>query len=439
MASYANQLLVKALGSCRDAEVSEEVYTEVNLARPEQRSFQSGLGLRVNIDGRLGYAWSEGELLENDILEQAVKSAADGVRGSFSQKGLTASATVPDPQDGPELLEDSIKKMQVLIQGLDFMLPSLLPHRRFVLSARILQHTLKLTTRSGERRASRRLHLLTLNSNEAIPVNDAIYSTQPEHSPAEILCRLTWRAVHSNELAWPEVSDTACVFTPTACAKLLEDFAEDLLSMRSPAFDDIPKNVPWLSPRVNLWADGTLPGGFGTVPFDGEGLTHVPVALVVEGRLQHGLGDLSAARSHSEPPLGLAVRPWAAPPRCGYSNLCLGLGDQSMGELCTKVGFGILLDRLTPLPKHMKKAGEFARRCHTAFILQHGRPVCRIPQLIVRARYEDLLGPDLLGLGHERVLCGRSLCAPLAVRRVTLEEADIDPAEKGSDYPELWW
>ena len=83
MASYAKQLLLKALGMARDAEVAEEVYTEVNLAQPEQRNFRSGLGLRLNVEGRLGYVWSEGEFSINDLLQKAAQNAATGRRGSL--------------------------------------------------------------------------------------------------------------------------------------------------------------------------------------------------------------------------------------------------------------------------------------------------------------------------------------------------------------------
>ncbi|MGM9992367.1 MAG: metallopeptidase TldD-related protein [Candidatus Bruticola sp.] len=439
MASYANQLLVKALGMARDAEVSEEVYTEVNLAQPDQRIFKPGLGLRINIDGRLGYVWSEGEFSISDLLQKAAQSAANGKRGSFSQKGLISPTSVSNISETSQQLEDSIMHFKALIQGLDFMLPSLLPNRRFSLSARLLQHTLKITTRSGERCASRILHLLTLNSNDGIPVGDAIYSTSAQHSPAEMLCRLTWRSVHSTEMAWPDSNTIPGVFTSSACGKLLEDFAKEMLYADAPLFKSLPKNSPWLSPCINITDDASLPRGFGSVPFDGEGITKTSLPLIRQGELVGGIYDLSTARACGVVPNGSAVRPWGQPPKPGHSNLILKGGDYSLGELCAKTDFGILLDRLTPLPSHLKKEGQFARRCETAFLLHHGRPICRVPQFIVRANYTDLLGADLIGLGYESVLNGRTMCVPLAVRSLTLEEADIDPAETWSDYPELWW
>ncbi len=439
MAGYAKQLLLKALATARDAEVAEEVYTEVNLAHPEQRNFRSGLGLRINVEGRLGYVWSEGEFSINDLLQKGVQNAASGRRGSFSQKGLIAPSLATGVAETSHQLEDSITQFQTLIQSLDFMLPSLLPHRHFLLSARLLQHTFKLTTRSGERCASRILHLLTLNSPENIPVGDAIYSTSAHHSPSDLLCRLMWRSVHSNEMAWPDSYLLPGVFTSSACGKLLEDFAQDMLYGDSPLLATLPKRRSWLAPCINITDDGTLPGGFGTVPFDGEGITKIRLPLVCQGELVRGLYDLKTAREAKINPHGSAVRPWGQPPRPGYSNLCLERGTASLGELCAQTDFGILLDRLSPLPAHLKKPGQFARRCETAFLLQHGKPICRVPQFIVRANYTDLLGADLIGLGYESILNGRTLCPPIAVRNLTLEEADIDPAEIWRDYPELWW
>lgn len=436
MATYASKLLIKALGACRDAEVAEEAFTEVNLAKPEHQKFKSGIGLRVNIDGRLGYAWSEGELSENELLETAAKAALTGSKGSFSQKGIFSNLQAESPEAMNKSLVRSLSQMQRIIQNLDFMLPSLLPERRISLSARIFQHTLKLTIRAGERSASRTLHALNLSSREGIPISEAFYASVPPRSASDMLCRLVWRSVYSKEIAWPESSVMQGVFTAQACGRLLEDFAEDVLSRSD--FPGQPDVFP-LNSAVGITDDGTMPGGFGTVPFDGEGMTKEPVELVRNGRFIQPFRDLSLSKNAGLPLSCLSVRPWGKAPKPGYSNLILKPGKLSLGQLCESVDFGILLDNLTPLPKHMKKEGEFARRCETAFILQHGRPICRIPQFIVRARYEDLLGGGLLGLGYEREWHGRALTAPLAAANLIFEETDIDPLETGSYYPELWW
>ena len=439
MVSYASKLLVRTLGICRDAEIDEEVYTEVNLAKPEEQRFRSGIGLRVNIDGKLGYAWSEGEMSEDEILTLAIKSASSGPSGSFSQKGFISSPYTSTREEMNRQLEESINKMQSFVQELDFMLPSMLPKKRFSISARILQHTMKLTIRAGQRSANRVLHLLSLNSRDDIPVGANIYSTSLNHSPSELLCLLAWRSILSEEIAWPENYILPVVFSNYACGSLLEDFAMDVLRINSACPPEALQGLQWLSPEITIKDNGTIPGGFGTVPFDGEGLNKVPVTIIEDGRLSNRFYDLSAAKLNNLPPSCLAVRPWGAPPHPGYSNLSLKAGPYSIGDLCEKVGYGVFLDRLTPLPPHLKHKGEFARRAETAFILKNGRPICRIPQFIVRGKYEDILGKDLIGLGRNQLLHGRTLTVPLAAKNLIFEEATIDSTENWSDYPQLWW
>lgn len=434
----SNILLLNALSCCRDAEVCEESFVEVNLASPEGRAFRRSTSIRVNIGGQLGFAWTEGQLTDEELLRQACSEASHGPSGNFTQRG-NLPTFVTDFTDNSDL-DEAVSQAQAFVKGLDFMLPSLLPERQFQLKVRLLKHNIRLTTRRGDTAGSRLLHFISVNSNQDYPVSAAIYSTQAPESPAELLCRLAWRAVHSYDLAWPEEEHLPSVFTAAASGSLLEDFAEDMLLAPSP---ECPKpemrGQEWLHPAINITEDGTLPGAFGTNLFDGEGRPRRPVQLISQGRFLTPLCDLMQARALKIETSGQAVRPWGQPPRSGYANLCLAPGEASLGELCRRVEYGILLDRLLPLPKHMKKPGEFARRCETAFIIQNGRPVCRTPQFVVRANYRDLFGENLIDLGFERTLHGRTLTAPLAVKRCDYEENELDPAETWSDIPGLWW
>ncbi len=330
----------------------------------------------------------------------------------------------------------ALERLRALIRGLDFMLPPLLPEREFRVVARVLRQRLTILTRAGERSASRLLYFLTLRSAEDPPLTAGMYTARPDDTPAEILCRLAWRAVHSREVAWPESDRLPAVFTSTATGRLLRDLVRDRLDSRV-SLEEPTLGEPWLSPALNLVDDGTIPGAFGTTPFDGEGLPRACVPLIEKGRLVRRLADRShAGRAGAA---GLAIREWGQPPCPGYSHLVLGPGQSWLGELCCAgVQEGLLLDRLTPAPDHARP-GEFCRRADTAFLILEGQPVCRVPPLLVRARYEELLGPDLVDLGSERSWHGRTFAPPLAVREVTVEEADQAPDEDVSDLPGCWW
>jgi len=431
MKTKDSQLLSAALRTCRDVEIARAEQTEIDLATPDRPRTTRGLGIRVNQGGRLGFAWSEAQAEGDRVLEAAIEDSRNGPEGVLFAHGMMP----PIRSEAEPDLDQAMERLRALIRGLDFMLPPLLPDREFRVLARVLRQRLTILTRAGERSASRLLYFLTLRSAEDPPLTAGMYTARPDDTPAEILCRLAWRTVHSQEVAWPDSDRLPAVFTSTATGRLLRDLARDRLDSRG-CTEGAVLGEPWLSPALTLMDDGTIPGAFGTTPFDGEGLPRGCVCLIDKGRLVRRLADRArAGRSGAQ---GLAIREWGKPPCPGYSNLVLGSGQSWLGDLCEEVQEGLLLDRLTPAPEHARP-GEFCRRADTAFLLQEGQPVCRVPPLLVRGRYEDLLGSDLVALGSERSWHGRTFAPPLAVREITVEEAEEDPEEDVTDLPGCWW
>ncbi len=433
MSSNDSSLLSSALRTCRDVELTREERTEFDLISPERPRTTRGLALRVNHGGRSGFAWGEGTPRGEDLLEQAIEDSGDGPEAILFAHGIlppVRSEAEPD-------IEQGLERLRALIKGLDFMLPPLLPEREFRVQARLLRQRLTILTRAGERSACRLLYFLTLRSAEDPPLTAGMYTARPDDTPAEILCRLAWRTVHSREVAWPESDHLPAVFTSTGTGRLLQDLARDRLDVRAGPEAPVPGEA-WLHPAIRIQDDGTVPGALGTTPFDGEGLPRGCVPLVEKGRLVRALADRSRGPRTRPGEAGLAVRDWGQAPRPGYSNLVMGAGDSSLGELCSEIQEGLLLDRLTPVPGRAEP-GQFCRRAETAFLILDGQPVCRIPPVLVRARYEELLGSRLQALGFERSWHGRTFAPPVSVSGITLEEADPDTEEDFSDLPGCWW
>lgn len=436
MKASPTHLLSLALRTCRDAEIVREERTEVDLARPDASRTARGVGIRVNHEGRIGFAWSDTGAAEGeDLLEQAIADSAQGPDGILFAHGILPPLRgIPGEPD----FEDAVGRLRQLIRGLDFMLPSLVPHREFRLQARLLWQRISILTRSGERSAGRTLHFLTVRPHDEPWLMAGMFTARPDETPSEILCRLAWRAVHSDEVDDPPSGIVPAVFTATAAGRLLRDLGEGPLDIRSWAEGTSPDpGERWLHPTVHIRDDGTMPDAFGTAPFDGEGLPRKPVPLVAGGTLLRHLADRAHARRMGVEAPGLAVRDWGEVPRPGYSNLVMEPGDSSLGELCDEVGEGLLLDRLTPAPEHARP-GEFCRRADLAFVLRGGRPIRRIPPVLVRGRYERLLGEDLLALGRERAWHGRTFAPPLAVAAVEVEDPG-ELAEEVSELPGCWW
>lgn len=100
------------------------------------------------------------------------------------------------------------------------------------------------------------------------------------------------------------------------------------------------------APQVNIFDDGTIVGGLGSKPFDGEGLLTTRKALVEAGVLQTYLLDSYSARKLKLAPTGNAARPVGGPPTVSPANLYLEAGQCSPAEIIGSVSEGLLVTEL---------------------------------------------------------------------------------------------
>ena len=99
------------------------------------------------------------------------------------------------------------------------------------------------------------------------------------------------------------------------------------------------------SPRVNLTADATIPGGLGTFGYDDEGVPAQRVELVSRGLFTGYLSSRETAARIGLPASGGAMRAesWDVPPLIRMTNVNLEPGTASLDELLAGVKHGYLL------------------------------------------------------------------------------------------------
>src|SRR6185437_14905507 len=100
------------------------------------------------------------------------------------------------------------------------------------------------------------------------------------------------------------------------------------------------------SDQVTLIDDGLLSGGYGTSPFDGEGVPSRKNLLVDGGFVRGILYDSYYARKHRAAPTGNAQRGIKSPPSIGYNNLYLQPGQMDFKGLMDGISKGILITNL---------------------------------------------------------------------------------------------
>ena len=114
------------------------------------------------------------------------------------------------------------------------------------------------------------------------------------------------------------------------------------------------------SDKVTLIDDGLLPGGYGTSPFDGEGVPSARTTLVDGGFVRAALYDSYYAKKYKTRPTGNAQRGIKSPPSIGYNNLFLEAGDTSFSGLMDGVSKGILITNLMGVHTANPVTGDFS-------------------------------------------------------------------------------
>ena len=432
------KLMATALRRCRDAEIAWEQRCEIDLADPRNRREFRGWGIRVNYEGRLGWAWGEPSELPEMLLERGLQAARSSpLEGILFAHGLPihSSANASEPM----ALEPHLEKLSRYVSKLQFLLPSLLKEHPTRIRASLRWQMLTLVTRAGEQTGQRVVYQVAVDSTQPPLLQAQILAARLRANPSELLMELVWQSAHTDGVQELSAGETAAVLTPAASAALVTDMVARHFDARR--FDSHPEiaapwGEAWLSPQITLQDDATLQSGPGTVPFDGEGQLKRPVSLVQEGVVHHHLVDRYHARRMGVDAPGLAVREWGLPPNPGWSNLSLLGGRSSLGDLARDVGDGILLDRLVPCDAPCEP-DEFCRLAEVAWLLQGGRPQIRLAPMLVRGRFSDLLGRELVNVAADRAWQGRCLAPALSIQRLRLEPCGEFQARP--EPPGTWW
>lgn len=433
------KLIGTALRRCRDAEVVWEERTDIDLAEPDYRRQSAGWGLRVNQEGRSGWTWGSLEETPENLLERAILDARKGPRDAvlFSH-GLpfTGQVTAPEAVDpSPHLAA-----LSRLVDRLRFLVPSIVPKRAIAIRAGLRMQQLCLITRAGEQFGQRVVYHVNVKASDGPPLHANLLASRLRGSPSDLLMSLAWRSAHSEEIRSAPEGIQPAVFTEDATGALLRDLVNEHFDaahfLNQPDLA-APWGETWLNEEVTIEDNATLPSGPGSVPFDGEGVARRPVSLVHAGVVHHHLADRYCAKKLGVGVAGLAVREWGQPPRPGFSNLSMLPGEHTLGELARRIGNGIILDSLVP-SNATREPGEFCRIAQIAFRVQNGRPTHRLQPFVVRGKFTDLLGKNLLGIGSERAWNLRCFTPPIASSAILCEgpPADIKlKEERGGD----WW
>ncbi len=143
------------------------------------------------------------------------------------------------------------------------------------------------------------------------------------------------------------------------------------------------------SANVTVIDDGTLPGLFGTAPFDGEGLPTRRTVIVENGVLKNYLLNTYTARKLNMQSTGNASRGLAGTPGIGAGNLFLEKGSLSPQQLLGAVKSGFYVTELMGQGVNMV-TGDYSRGAAGLWI-ENGELTFAVEEITIAGNLKEML------------------------------------------------
>jgi PmbA protein len=143
------------------------------------------------------------------------------------------------------------------------------------------------------------------------------------------------------------------------------------------------------SSSVTVIDDGTIPGLFGTAPFDGEGLPTRRTVIVENGVLKNYLLNTYTGRKLSMQSTGNASRGLAGTPGIGAGNLFLENGSVSPQQLLADVKVGFYVTELMGFGVNMV-TGDYSRGAAGLWI-ENGELTFAVEEITVAGNLKEML------------------------------------------------
>jgi PmbA protein len=143
------------------------------------------------------------------------------------------------------------------------------------------------------------------------------------------------------------------------------------------------------SPNVTVIDDGTLPGLFGTAPFDGEGLPTRRTVVVENGVLKNYLLNTYTGRKLNMPSTGNGSRGLAGTPGIGAGNLFLEKGSVAPQQLLADVKTGFYVTELMGFGVNMV-TGDYSRGAAGLWI-ENGELTFAVEEVTIAGNLKEML------------------------------------------------
>jgi PmbA protein len=168
---------------------------------------------------------------------------------------------------------------------------------------------------------------------------------------------------------------------------------------------------------VTVIDDGTMIGGFGTSPFDGEGLPSRKTVIVERGILSNYLLNTYTGRKLGMRSTGSASRGLAGNPGIGAGNLYLVAGHQTPEEILRSIPSGLFVTELIGQGVNMV-TGDYSRGASGLWI-ENGELTYPVQEITIAGNLKEMFR-NITAIGNDLEFRGSVASPTLRVDGMTI-------------------
>ncbi len=382
-----------------------------------------GLGIRVQKDGKLGFAYCVPGKEEKCVLNAK----------NLSKFSEDTNLTFPSTKNIPDVktFDVNIERAMDSDEGMDLtqsMLESALGVRKDIIptggALRLLVSSIVVGNTVGTL-------LEEVNSYVVCGITATIHGERTSLTASEVDCsrRLDIKFESIGRVAAEKVDSMressnigsgsqTVVMSPDALSNIFwftlapSVSGENVRKNKSPFKGKLGEAVA--DPEMNLVDDPTKNWGVGSVGFDDEGVASSLLPIISDGVLKNFLYDLKEGVRSDTLSTGNGVRGnFKSPPDISDRNLILSGADNNIGSLFPERG--VYIDGVMGAHTANPVSGDFSVVANPAWLIEHGERMGRLDGIMISGNIHECLGKIELADDH------RQTYLRLGAREIKLE------------------
>ena len=169
--------------------------------------------------------------------------------------------------------------------------------------------------------------------------------------------------------------------------------------------------------NITVIDDGAMPGGFGTSPFDDEGVPTRRTLVIEKGVLKSYLLNTYTARKLGLKTTGNASRGLAGTPGIGSGNFFLQPGERTQQQIIAGIQRGFLVTEFLGFGVNLV-TGDFSRGASGLWI-ENGELTCPVEEVTVAGNLKDMLN-NISEIGNDLEFRSSTACPTLRIEGMTI-------------------